>query len=201
MPSLQYESYHDRENRIEDRMLRLRKLLGLYKDFGESFDDLWLEVFMTYTSITVSSSISAWPIQLLLLTCKPEWGRNVKFLMKEAATIRLSTHQINLEIYKDNTPKHAQATAFWEFSARKYGSIYSVVPSVLFNPRWTRRPVYWIVSRANQPLSEYSPKILLNRPGRLANRSEHNWFSKVANYCTSFSLIFKILEWKPSLQF
>ena len=44
---------HDRIG-IEDRMLRLRKTLKTYKDFGESFYDVWADAFHRYTTIFVS---------------------------------------------------------------------------------------------------------------------------------------------------
>ena len=39
---------------IEDGMLRLRKTLRTYKDFGKSFYDVWADAFHNYTTIRVS---------------------------------------------------------------------------------------------------------------------------------------------------
>lgn len=39
---------------IEENMLRLRKMLGTYKDFGKIFYELWADVLHYYITILVS---------------------------------------------------------------------------------------------------------------------------------------------------
>ncbi len=55
MRGLSFEAYKDKERiGIEDRMLKLRKTLGSYKDYCNSFYEVWSEAFINYTSILVS---------------------------------------------------------------------------------------------------------------------------------------------------
>lgn len=55
MRGLTFETYKNEEkNSIEGGMLKLRKTLGKYKDYGSSFYEVWSEAFIHYTSIMVS---------------------------------------------------------------------------------------------------------------------------------------------------
>ena len=55
MRRLSFEAYKDEERiGIEDGMLKLRKTSGSYKDYGNSFYEVWSEAFINYTSILVS---------------------------------------------------------------------------------------------------------------------------------------------------
>lgn len=55
MRGLTFEAYQEKERiGIENGMLKLRKTLGLYKDYGSSFFEVWSEAFINYTSILVS---------------------------------------------------------------------------------------------------------------------------------------------------
>ncbi len=55
MRGLSFKAYKDGERiGIEDGLLNLRKNSGLYKDYGNSFYEVWSEAFINYTSILVS---------------------------------------------------------------------------------------------------------------------------------------------------
>lgn len=55
MRRLCYKAFQDQERiGIEDRMLRLRKTSGTYKDFGKILYEIWGEAFINYTAILVS---------------------------------------------------------------------------------------------------------------------------------------------------
>ncbi len=55
MRGLSFKAYKDEEQiGIEDGMLKLRKTLGSYEDYGNSFYEVWSEAFINYTSILVS---------------------------------------------------------------------------------------------------------------------------------------------------
>ncbi len=55
MRGLRFETFQDQERiGIEDKMLRLWKTSGTYKDFENSFHEVWSEAFNTYTTILVS---------------------------------------------------------------------------------------------------------------------------------------------------
>lgn len=55
MQGLNFEVYQDEKRiGIKDGMLKLRKTLGIYKDYGNNFYEVWSEAFINYTSIMVS---------------------------------------------------------------------------------------------------------------------------------------------------
>lgn len=55
MRGLFFEAYKDKEKiGIEDGMLKLRKILGIYKDYSTNFYEVWSEAFINYISIVVS---------------------------------------------------------------------------------------------------------------------------------------------------
>ncbi len=55
MRRLRFDTLQDQERiRIADGMLRLRKTSRKYKDFGESFYEVWSKAFHNYTTIHVS---------------------------------------------------------------------------------------------------------------------------------------------------
>ena len=55
MRGLRFDTFQDQKQiGIEDGMLRLRKTLGTYKDFGKSFHEVWSEAFYNYITILVS---------------------------------------------------------------------------------------------------------------------------------------------------
>lgn len=55
MQGLSFKAYQDKECiSIKDRMFKLQKLSGLYKDYGSNFYNVWLEAFINYISILVS---------------------------------------------------------------------------------------------------------------------------------------------------
>ena len=55
MRGFRYETFQDQERiGIEDGILRLRKTSGTYKNFGNSFHEVWGKAFINYTTILVS---------------------------------------------------------------------------------------------------------------------------------------------------
>lgn len=55
MQGLNFETYQDEECiGIEDKMLKLRKSSGSYKNYDSNFYKVWLEVFINYIFILVS---------------------------------------------------------------------------------------------------------------------------------------------------
>lgn len=54
MQSVSFEVYkNEKKIGIENGMLKLRKILGTYKNYDSSFYEVWSETFINYTSIIV----------------------------------------------------------------------------------------------------------------------------------------------------
>lgn len=54
MQDFTFKANKDKEKiSIEDGMLKLQKILGIYKDYGSSLYKVWSEFFINYTSIMV----------------------------------------------------------------------------------------------------------------------------------------------------
>lgn len=97
MRGLRYEAFQDQERiGIEDRMLRLRKTSGTYKDFGKSFHEVWSEAFINYTAILVSLFGKKAPSLYTVLT---QFYGNILQLSKSLQMARGSTHNGNRSSY------------------------------------------------------------------------------------------------------